>query len=273
VREAVVLDREVFPRAFTLREIVRRAEAAGPRPPGTSLSSWLAKLHEGRETSDLFGDAPDDDVADPIGGAPAGYEHTARWIDALIGRLVLLLWPEGLVAEREEAVTDADATEPDAPAPTANAEVELWRHQVPVAGRPASVGVIADRPGIRLARGIEGTLQALGFALFDLAGDAWVATSWAVGAKASARAIASGHVDVVISLTSSGTGVAMLANRYVGVRAACASDVTAARRARRRWGANVLCLGVEEVTIIEAEDIITAFLREEESVPVELDDG
>jgi RpiB/LacA/LacB family sugar-phosphate isomerase len=275
VREAVVLDRDVFPRAFTLRELVRRAETAGPRPPMTPVAAWLAELHAGRDTADLFGDAPDDDIADPTGGAPAGYEHTARWIDALVGRLVALLWPSGYEdddrAERAERAERA-ATVDVGPAPRADAQVELWRHHLAADGVPGVVGVVSDRAGIRLARGIEATLHSLGFGLFDLANDAWVATGWAQCAEVAARAVASGHIEAAISLTASGTGAAMLANRHPGVRAATATDVTAARRARRAWGANVLCLGVEEVTVSEAEDVIAAFLREPADVPNELDD-
>jgi len=272
VREAVVLDREVFPKAFTLRELVRKAESSGPRPPMTPLADWLAQLHEGRETTDLFGDAPDDDVADPTGGAPAGYEHTARWIDALTGRLVALLWPSGVDRLDDASADVAEPVDRSGPSPSVNAEVELWRHHMAPVGVPGAVGVVADKPGIRLARGIEATLHALGFGLFDLSNDAWVATGWAQCAEVAAEAVASGQVDVAIALTSSGTGAAILANRHRGVRATAPTDVTAARRARRTWGANLLCLGVEEVTVSEAEDVITAFLREPSTVPDELDD-
>jgi ribose 5-phosphate isomerase B len=239
----------------------------------TPLADWLAELHAGRETTDLFGESLDDDVADPTGGAPAGYEHTARWLDALVSRLVGLLWPGGL-STVSQATADAASVplEVVGPAPTANAEVELWRHHLAAEGRPASVGVVADRPGIRLARGIEATLHALGFGLYDLTNDAWVATGWAQCAMVAADAVAGGQVDVAIALTASGTGAAVLANRQPGVRAATATDVTSARRARRAWGVNLLCLGVDEVTVAEADEIIAAFLGEDAAVPTELDD-
>ncbi|HEX2119105.1 MAG TPA: hypothetical protein VHF91_07970, partial [Acidimicrobiales bacterium] len=77
VREAVVTDASLWPRTFTLKELVRRGEAAGPRRPGEPLSEWLARVGQGRKVSDLTGSSPEDDVADPIGGPRLAYERLA----------------------------------------------------------------------------------------------------------------------------------------------------------------------------------------------------
>ncbi len=82
VREAVVLQPEAFPRTFTLKELVRRAEEAGTRPPATDPAEWLERLHAGREPSELLGDSRRDDVADPMGrpaeGVPDGRPTSSR---------------------------------------------------------------------------------------------------------------------------------------------------------------------------------------------------
>lgn len=88
VRESVTVHPDAWARTFTLKELVRRGEAWGPRRPGQSLSGWLAEVHEGRRTSALLGDDPLDDVEDPIGAADHVYESTAVELDDLIGRLV-----------------------------------------------------------------------------------------------------------------------------------------------------------------------------------------
>ena len=67
VREIAVAVPDAFPRTFTLKELVRRATAAGPRPDGVSVADWLASLVEGRTTADQLGDVAADDIADPIG--------------------------------------------------------------------------------------------------------------------------------------------------------------------------------------------------------------
>jgi protein-tyrosine phosphatase len=91
VREAVALAPEVWTRAFTLKEIVRRGEERGGRAPGESVDVWLARLHAGRRLPDLLGESDADDVADPIGGPRRSYERTAEELDELTARLARLL--------------------------------------------------------------------------------------------------------------------------------------------------------------------------------------
>jgi protein-tyrosine phosphatase len=95
VREAVVLTPSAWPRTFTLKELVRRGSATGPRRGGEELAEWLARAHVGRSTRALAGARPEDDVADPIGGTPADYARTAAELDDLLERLVTLAWPAG----------------------------------------------------------------------------------------------------------------------------------------------------------------------------------
>src|SRR2546430_14520192 len=68
---------DAFGRAFTLKELVRRAEAAGSRLADEPLDAWLARLHEGRTPTDLWGESPADDVDDPIGQDFQMYQRTA----------------------------------------------------------------------------------------------------------------------------------------------------------------------------------------------------
>ena len=93
VRYAVVTAPDAWPRSFTLKELIRRGEQAGPRKLGERLADWLARVHEGRERATLLGDSPADDVADPMGGPPQAYADTAALLDELMGRLVRLCWP------------------------------------------------------------------------------------------------------------------------------------------------------------------------------------
>lgn len=92
VREAVVLAPVIFPRTFTLKELVRRGEQIGHRAPGEDVPAWLARAGLGRRRADILGASPADDVADPIGRPIEDYERTAAELDDLICRLVDLLW-------------------------------------------------------------------------------------------------------------------------------------------------------------------------------------
>jgi protein-tyrosine phosphatase len=94
VREAVVLAPQTWPRAFTLKELVRRGEAIGPRRPGEPLGGWLARAHVDRSHDDLAGSSLIDDVTDPYGLSDTAYEETAAEIDDLVARLVALAWAD-----------------------------------------------------------------------------------------------------------------------------------------------------------------------------------
>ena len=99
VREAVVLDPALWPRTFTLKELVRRGEAIGPRRHDEALPDWLARAGQGRRIADLTGSSPADDVADPYGGPRSAYERMAVELDDLVDRLVTLLFA-GAMAPR-----------------------------------------------------------------------------------------------------------------------------------------------------------------------------
>src|SRR5204863_7115165 len=55
VREAAALVPDCWPRAFTLKELVRRAGEVGPRLATEPLPGWLAKVHAGRSRAELLG--------------------------------------------------------------------------------------------------------------------------------------------------------------------------------------------------------------------------
>ena len=93
LREAVLALPDIWPRAFTLKELVRRGGMIGPRAPGESIDAWLARAHSGRNRQNLLGSSSDDDVDDPIGLSRSAYEKTADELSDLVDRLVDLLWP------------------------------------------------------------------------------------------------------------------------------------------------------------------------------------
>lgn len=80
-----------FARAFTLPELVQRAEAVGPRV-GSTLTDWLEKVNDGRaEGSDYMSDPAILEVADPTGHPPVVWRASLDEIDGLCRRLALVL--------------------------------------------------------------------------------------------------------------------------------------------------------------------------------------
>jgi protein-tyrosine phosphatase len=92
VREAVVTVPAVFPRTFTLKELVRRGHEVGHRLPGQTLDRWLDNVNAGRTVGGLMGASPSDDVADPIGLPRPAYERMVADLEVLVDEMVGLVW-------------------------------------------------------------------------------------------------------------------------------------------------------------------------------------
>jgi len=90
VRDAVVLAPEAWPRTFTLKELLRRGAAIGPRT-SEPFGAWLARVHLGRSPQDSFGPR-DDDVDDPYGRSDDAFRLTAAELDELIAGFVDMAW-------------------------------------------------------------------------------------------------------------------------------------------------------------------------------------
>lgn len=82
-----------FGRTFTLKEIVRRAKALGPRPRGATLPSYIETLGADRKIGDLVGMSDKDDIEDPIGRGAKVYERVRDEIERLTNEMIDLLWP------------------------------------------------------------------------------------------------------------------------------------------------------------------------------------
>jgi protein-tyrosine-phosphatase len=96
VREVAVLEAEAWGRTFTLKEFVRRSQTFPPWTPESLFDGWLAGIHRGRQRDEMQGDSIDDDVADPIGGAPSDFAATARLLRDLCSKVADRIAPRPL---------------------------------------------------------------------------------------------------------------------------------------------------------------------------------
>ena len=92
VREAVALLPDVWPRTFTLKELISRATRVGSRAPNQPIGDWLRQASGDRDTTDLLRAHGEQDVADPTGGPPAGFHALAEELDSSLHQLVPLVW-------------------------------------------------------------------------------------------------------------------------------------------------------------------------------------
>ena len=77
----------------------------------------------------------------------------------------------------------------------------------------------------------------------------------------AAEAVASGTCDVGIICCGTGIGVAIVANKVPGIRAANCQDTFSARMSREHNAANILTLGQRVVGCGLALDVVEAFLK------------
>lgn len=89
--ELTLITPDAWAKMFQIRDLVRRAELLGARPPAQSLGDWVAAVGEGRSRAAILTSSLTDDVADPIGQPAPVYERTAQLLDDLLTRLVRLL--------------------------------------------------------------------------------------------------------------------------------------------------------------------------------------
>lgn len=83
---------------------------------------------------------------------------------------------------------------------------------------------------------------------------------WPDAGRAVGEAVAAGRVERGVVCCTTGTGVAMAANKVAGVRAALCTDSATAAGARRWNDANVLAFGLRSTTETVVGEMLDAFL-------------
>ena len=110
-------------------------------------------------------------------------------------------------------------------------------------------------------------LRAAGQAVVRVPGSA---RKGALLAKRVAGAVASGQADWGVVVDETGLVASAVANRVKGVRAACCNDVAAAKAARERMAANVLCMGADIVAPALMREVLTIWLTTEPQISPEI---
>jgi ribose 5-phosphate isomerase B len=127
------------------------------------------------------------------------------------------------------------------------------RHDLPVVRR---VAIGADHGGFALKAALIPRLRAEGYEVADLGTHSPAPCDYpAIGYKV-ARAVAEGRFDRGVLLCKSGIGIAVVANKLPGIRAAVCADAFDARRSRAHNDANVLVLGAEKLNRGQAARIL-----------------
>lgn len=94
LRDLVFENSSLWPRSFTIREIVRLAMHIPANKAGSDLAGWLATLGQGRDRREALVDDPAFDVIDPYGQSMRKVQRVAADLDELAMKLsVSAPWP------------------------------------------------------------------------------------------------------------------------------------------------------------------------------------
>lgn len=122
----------------------------------------------------------------------------------------------------------------------------------------------SDHFGYDLKENIKEYLAELGYEVEDVGCDnSATAVDYPDVAVALSNEVAAGKFERGILICGTGIGMAMVANKVPGVRAACAHDPFSAERARKSNDAQVLALGSQVVGPALARTLVDHWLASE----------
>ena len=123
------------------------------------------------------------------------------------------------------------------------------------------IALASDHAGREYRRIISEDLARKGFTVTDLGvPDGVEKADYPDYARKAAEAVASGACDRGILVCGTGTGMAMAANKFKGIRAANCTGELMARLARSHNNANILALGARLLGLELALTIVEVFL-------------
>ena len=125
------------------------------------------------------------------------------------------------------------------------------------------IAIGADHGGVDLKDAIARHLMAQGHEVADYGTNSKESVNYADFANEVAIEVSQQQFDCGILVCTSGVGVSMAANRYIGVRAANVRTVDEVKMTRQHNDANVLCLGQKNVEEAIALEMVDAFLATE----------
>lgn len=123
------------------------------------------------------------------------------------------------------------------------------------------VAIGADHGGFALKAALIQALQVLGCEVADLGTHSEASCDYPQIGYRLASAVASGRFDRGVLLCKSGIGIAIVANKVRGIRAAVCGDPFDAERSRAHNDANVLVLGAEKLSQKAAKKILVKWFE------------
>jgi len=127
----------------------------------------------------------------------------------------------------------------------------------------STIALGADHAGFQLKEALKSWLIERGHQVVDYGTHSAESVDYPDYAAQVAQAVADGKVESGVLVCGTGIGMAIVANKVPGVRAALCSDLYTARMSREHNDANVLALGGRLMSPEMAVDILRMWLETE----------
>ena len=118
-----------------------------------------------------------------------------------------------------------------------------------------------DHGGYELKQHIIGYLKEKGYSCLDMGSYSADISRYPYYASKVAGAISKGEYKRGILICSSGIGMSIMANKYPGIRASLCTSTYMGKITRAHNDSNILCLGGKITGVLEALDIVEAWLN------------
>ena len=122
------------------------------------------------------------------------------------------------------------------------------------------VAVAVDHAGFPLKKVVVPLLEKEGHEVIDCGTDSEESTDYPLHAARAARLVSEGKADRAVVACGTGSGVAIVANKFAGVRAVNARHHHDAKFGRLHNDANVLALGARRLSQGRARRLIELFM-------------
>ncbi len=122
------------------------------------------------------------------------------------------------------------------------------------------IALAADHAGFDYKEKIKHFLIDQDIIVEDLGTDSAEAVDYPIFAKDTAQLVSEGQAQYGILICGSGQGMAIVANKMRGIRAALCFSEELAKTSRTHNNANILVLGARFTALEEAKQIISTFI-------------
>jgi ribose 5-phosphate isomerase B len=122
------------------------------------------------------------------------------------------------------------------------------------------IALASDHAGYDLKAGVAAHLRARGVPFVDFGCGPGETVDYVDYAATAARAVVAGACDRAILVCGTGLGMAIVANKFKGLRAAPCSDAFTAEVSRSHNDANCLTLGGRTQTLEQAVAVVDVWL-------------